>query len=129
MINIKSKQWHKILAISLTVICFRCEMLISHRGQLRKYDISYMTTVKELKDIVTRELCIEGEIDIQYESNTLDDDMILMKDEHLRLDPYALLQLSDEGKTEISSFPTTVFSNLYFYIKIPITIDFDKSSH
>ena len=82
-------------------------MFVTHRGQLTKFEINYMTTVKELKDMVTRELCIEGEINIGCGSNTLDDDRILMKDEHIQLEPYALLQLSDEGKTEISSFPST----------------------
>ena len=78
-----------------------------HRSQLTKHEIYYITTVKELKDMVTRELCIEGEINLGYDSHTLDDDMILMKDEHLRLATYPLLLVSPDGKTDISSFPTT----------------------
>ena len=82
-------------------------MFVSHGSHLTKYEINYTTTVQELKDMVTRELCIEGEIYLGYDSNTLDDDMILMNDEHLRLVTYPLLLISADGKTDIGSFPTT----------------------
>ena len=81
--------------------CFRREMFVKSESQLTKYEITYKTTVQELKGMAARELGVGGEINLVYDDNILDDDLILMHHEHLRRATYPLVLLFETGKTDI----------------------------
>ena len=74
-------------------------MFVWNENQLTKYEITYKTTVQGLKEMVASKMGIRGEINLVYQGNILDGDLVLMKDECLRQSTYPLLVLSQEGET------------------------------
>ena len=82
----------------LSVIHFRREIFVKYGKKMTKYEITYQTTVRELKEMVAEELGMEAKMILNYDTKILDDDVVLMKQDELRLDTYPLLVLSEIGK-------------------------------